>query len=256
MRIEQRIGRVDRIGQGHPVFAFNLVMENSIDERVLQVLEEKLWRILAELGADKWGDVLETASPRVEDLYTRAITAPGSFEEQVSRVARETQDEVTAGEGLRELLTGQGAPQAGPRATEDWTAVAAAARERDAGRSLEPERLLTQLPEAAAGEALPVIRGEEAGIWSLWEVSAAGNPLARDCFALFVTDSGRLRPDLGERFWTRLATGSELAVGSSLDLETWEALHRRAEEHGFVPAGAAEGAVPWLVLRLVVRVRA
>src|SRR5207237_4718720 len=62
MKIEQRIGRVDRIGQRSRVRAFNLVMEHSIDARVIEVLEAKLWTILRDLGADKWNDVLETVS--------------------------------------------------------------------------------------------------------------------------------------------------------------------------------------------------
>ena len=84
MRIEQRIGRVDRIGQDHPVAAYNFVLENSVDRRVMEVLEEKLRRILQELGTDKWGDVLEGASTGVEDLYTEAILNPENFEEQAS----------------------------------------------------------------------------------------------------------------------------------------------------------------------------
>ena len=50
MRLEQRIGRVDRIGQTHPVRAFNFVLEGTVEHRVREVLEEKLARILAEFG--------------------------------------------------------------------------------------------------------------------------------------------------------------------------------------------------------------
>ena len=42
MKIEQRIGRVDRIGQKLPVKAFNLIFEDSVELRVQEVLEEKL----------------------------------------------------------------------------------------------------------------------------------------------------------------------------------------------------------------------
>ncbi len=42
MRIEQRIGRVDRIGQEHPVQVFNLFIEGTIEERVLDVLERRI----------------------------------------------------------------------------------------------------------------------------------------------------------------------------------------------------------------------
>ena len=61
MRIEQRIGRVDRIGQKRPVKAFNLIFEDSVELRVQEVLEEKLATILDEFGVDKTQDVLDSA---------------------------------------------------------------------------------------------------------------------------------------------------------------------------------------------------
>ena len=42
MRLEQRIGRVDRIGQGHVVRAMNFVLQDTVEFRVREVLEEKL----------------------------------------------------------------------------------------------------------------------------------------------------------------------------------------------------------------------
>jgi superfamily II DNA/RNA helicase len=42
MRVEQRIGRVDRIGQPHVVRAINFVLEDTVEHRVRQVLEAKL----------------------------------------------------------------------------------------------------------------------------------------------------------------------------------------------------------------------
>jgi hypothetical protein len=257
MRIEQRIGRVDRIGQKHPVRAFNFAMENSVDEHVLQVLEEKLWRILAELGADKWGDVLESAAPRVEDLYAQAITAPAGFEEKVSEVARQTGEEVAAGEGLRQLLSGDETPVSPVPVTENWSAVAAEAFERQAGRRLDPERVLRELPEAAEGEALPEVRGGEPGVWTLWEVATAGRPARRDCFALFRTDTGRVRPDLAEDLWRRFALGCEVISGEPLEVDAWSGLYETAEQHGYSTGGGADnGSAPWLALRLAVRVRA
>jgi SNF2 family DNA or RNA helicase len=53
MRIEQRIGRVDRIGQKHVVRAINFVLEDTVEHRVRQVLEEKLEVIAQEFGVDK-----------------------------------------------------------------------------------------------------------------------------------------------------------------------------------------------------------
>jgi hypothetical protein len=42
MRIEQRIGRVDRIGQVHTVQVFNFWVKGTVEERVLDVLERRI----------------------------------------------------------------------------------------------------------------------------------------------------------------------------------------------------------------------
>ena len=42
MRVEQRIGRVDRIGQEHPVSICNLWVKGTVEERVLDVLERRI----------------------------------------------------------------------------------------------------------------------------------------------------------------------------------------------------------------------
>jgi SNF2 family DNA or RNA helicase len=42
MRIEQRIGRVHRIGQTEPVYVFNLALAGSIESAILRVLEQKI----------------------------------------------------------------------------------------------------------------------------------------------------------------------------------------------------------------------
>ena len=42
MAIEQRIGRLHRIGQERQVFIFNLVVRNTLEEYVLRILDEKI----------------------------------------------------------------------------------------------------------------------------------------------------------------------------------------------------------------------
>jgi superfamily II DNA or RNA helicase len=54
MAIEQRIGRIDRIGQEREVFVFNLVMRGTLEEQVLMLLEEKIAMfelVVGEVGA-------------------------------------------------------------------------------------------------------------------------------------------------------------------------------------------------------------
>jgi SNF2 family DNA or RNA helicase len=42
MKVEQRIGRVDRIGQEHPVVIFNFHVKGTIEGRILEVLERRI----------------------------------------------------------------------------------------------------------------------------------------------------------------------------------------------------------------------
>lgn len=54
MAIEQRIGRVDRIGQQREVFVFNLVTRGTLEEQVLHLLDEKISMfelVVGEVGA-------------------------------------------------------------------------------------------------------------------------------------------------------------------------------------------------------------
>ena len=42
MQIEQRIGRVHRLGQQRDVFVFNMALKRSIEDRLLNVLDRKI----------------------------------------------------------------------------------------------------------------------------------------------------------------------------------------------------------------------
>lgn len=58
MKIEQRCGRADRIGQQRDVHIYNMIIGDTVESRVREVLEEKLSVIMKELGIDKYSDVL------------------------------------------------------------------------------------------------------------------------------------------------------------------------------------------------------
>ena len=54
MAIEQRVGRIDRIGQSREVFIFNLVTRGTLEEQVLALLDEKISMfelVVGEVGA-------------------------------------------------------------------------------------------------------------------------------------------------------------------------------------------------------------
>ena len=95
MRLEQRIGRVDRIGQTHTVRAINFVFEDSVEHRVREVLEEKLAVIFEEFGIDKTGDVLGSAQAGqiFDDLYVEAILNPDVVETKVDEVLKSIQEQ-------------------------------------------------------------------------------------------------------------------------------------------------------------------
>jgi superfamily II DNA or RNA helicase len=51
MRVEQRIGRLDRIGQKHPVRIYNLFCEETVEQRVLEVLDERIGLFQESVGS-------------------------------------------------------------------------------------------------------------------------------------------------------------------------------------------------------------
>mgnify|MGYP001381334480 CR=1 FL=1 len=96
MRLEQRIGRVDRIGQRRPVRAINFAIEDSVEYRVREVLEQKLAVIFEEFGIDKTGDVLDSADAGelFEETFAAAILDPGSIERTADETATRIRNEI------------------------------------------------------------------------------------------------------------------------------------------------------------------
>ena len=96
MRLEQRIGRVDRIGQPKTVRAINFVFEDSVEFRVREVLEQKLSVIFDEFGIDKTGDVLDSAQAGelFEDVFASAILNPDGIETSVDHTVARLRDEI------------------------------------------------------------------------------------------------------------------------------------------------------------------
>lgn len=99
MKLEQRIGRVDRIGQIKPVAAFNFLLQDSVEFRVIEVLEQKLQIVSAELGIDKTRDVLESSDSAAwyQEALIKAVMNPEkadqAIEEAISEIKRENLNE-------------------------------------------------------------------------------------------------------------------------------------------------------------------
>lgn len=92
MAIEQRIGRIDRIGQHREVFIFNLVTRGTLEDQLLALLEEKISmfelvvgevgailgglgeeRNFPELALDAWLEVTEASRADAFDLLARQL---------------------------------------------------------------------------------------------------------------------------------------------------------------------------------------
>jgi len=144
MRIEQRIGRVDRIGQTRPVRAFNLVLRDSVEDRVHDLLETKLARVLAEFGVDKLSDVLDSSAfeSAFQAVYGDAVRGL-DVDEITSVVAGEVADAGATLRDWRDLLGGEMPDPAEARAMRDhplpfWVERMVVAGVLAAGGSAEP----------------------------------------------------------------------------------------------------------------------
>ena len=261
MRIEQRIGRVDRIGQRDAVRAFNLVSEHSVDARVLEVLEAKLETIRAELGADKWGDVLESVSSgrRVEELYAAVIGGAADLSTAAETFVQATRADLD-GQGRARSLLPADTPTAPPMTAPIWRGLfARAQRAWRVDESEPPEKALSQMPQMLAGESVAVVHAGVSGVWSLWEVRPDATTEMTDYFALFLQESTRVRPDHAERIWDGLARGElDVAGTATFDPVVWNRCTEEATNRAYEPSRRLcppeRWRAPWLRLRLLVQV--
>lgn len=106
MRLEQRIGRVDRIGQARVVRALNFVLEDTIECRVREVLEAKLAIILKEFGVDKSGDVLDSleAGNIFDNLFVEALLHPDRINDKVRQTVKVVQEEAARARAQHSLF--------------------------------------------------------------------------------------------------------------------------------------------------------
>jgi superfamily II DNA or RNA helicase len=114
MAVEQRIGRIHRYGQHDTAQVYNLVAEDTVEERIYRLLEEKLLEIARTIGRvdSATGDVVEDfrseilgflgSSPDYQDLYKKALV-----DRDYKRTEREMTDALErarkASEALRAL---------------------------------------------------------------------------------------------------------------------------------------------------------
>ena len=125
MRVEQRIGRVDRIGQEHPVTIFNFHVQGTIEGHILDVLERRIQLFEESIGGldpilgDAEGDIraalrataderekeLERVAERLEERVRQARLAESqlkdfildtkSYSAEIAQTARQEKQSVS-----------------------------------------------------------------------------------------------------------------------------------------------------------------
>src|SRR6266700_3530026 len=90
-RLEQRRGRIHRIGQRSDVYIFNFVATNTVEGTILQRLFTKLEEIRQQLGDrvfDVVGQLLMLNEIRLEDMLREAAINPARIEEYEGQIAQ------------------------------------------------------------------------------------------------------------------------------------------------------------------------
>ena len=113
MAVEQRIGRIHRYGQQDTVQVYNLVAEDTVEERIYRLLEEKLLEIARTIGKvdPVTGEVVEDfrsevlgflgSSPNYQELYKKAVV-----DRDYRRTEREMREAIERARKASEALRG------------------------------------------------------------------------------------------------------------------------------------------------------
>ena len=226
MRVEQRIGRVDRIGQNHEVKAINLVLENSVEARLYDIWQVKLARILEEFGVDKTGDVLDSseAGADFEKLARTAIFNPHGLDDEFDRMVTEIRKAAEAAKNTKSLYTGK-VEETDTLPTvplQAWLATVmgdgnADSVEDEGSASVDlSQHIITQVnaltPFFAEGKAIPRLNLSGLGFpldgwFAVWKVGIAeGVWRQQQTFAVYTDGNGQSFGKAAQRLWDELAT--------------------------------------------------
>lgn len=256
MKIEQRCGRVDRIGQKRDVQVYNFMIEGTVESRVYEVIGEKLSVILTEFGIDKYSDVLDSESVDLDftNAYMQSIGKPGRVEMVVEPIEKEVRQQAANAESYHEIIREDKDLGGLVGAESDFDVNAALRRalgyyaswhgldgEMPQGEELQSEiamRLLRGNIVQDRGAAVLSVGIEdfpnEAGYFILWELSVADDQRSVRTIPVFVNENMVVRPIAGKRIMAALlAPGTKLVVGapSDVDGDVWGELERLSMEH-------------------------
>jgi len=215
MRIEQRIGRIDRIGQKHSVRVFNLTFNNSIEHRIQEVLEQKLEIILHEFGVDKLGDVLDSTDADInyDRLYMETLLHPDRLEENIeeylSKLRQKAKPELNGKELLRsrEPLDTKESTQIINHPLKNWMEHI---NEKDPSLHNKAGQIPTINFIHVPGMPIPSLTldslsAEVRGYWSLWRLTITCQTASRErVYSIFIHDDGRSLTPTANQLWDTL----------------------------------------------------
>lgn len=96
-KLEQRMGRIHRIGQKNEVFVFNLVAQNTREGSVMTRLLEKMEQMKEDLGSDLVydfiGEVLEDKFDSLADLMQEAILSRERLDDVIANMEKTLSEE-------------------------------------------------------------------------------------------------------------------------------------------------------------------
>lgn len=91
MKVEQRIGRLDRIGQTRPVHIYNLYCLDTVEERVIEVLQNRIDLFVESVGSLE--PILGEVEKEIESLVMQHVDQLNeSFEEYEERLEKRVRE--------------------------------------------------------------------------------------------------------------------------------------------------------------------
>ena len=251
MKIEQRCGRVDRIGQQRDVHIYNFIVGETVENRVREVLEEKLSVILKEMGVDKYSDVLdsEVAECDFTDVYMRSIGHASQVEKNLYPVEAEMKQQLTNAQKYKDVI----------REEKDLTKLVGTESNFDVDSALRTmltyyecwqghdprlidrisiadeeitQHLKTELVQDRTAPLMSIQIDNfpnEEGYFMLWELSISEKESGKRILPIFVNSAMVLRPMAGKRIMDVFLDGSsKLRVSSvpNVDAEIYSKLEK------------------------------
>jgi superfamily II DNA or RNA helicase len=258
MKIEQRIGRVDRIGQQRDVIVNNFILADTVENRVKAVLEEKLSVILKEIGIDKYSDVLdsETAELNFTDAYMKSIRNPKNIELNIRPVEEDLKKQVQNTMRIKDLIKEEKdlTSMIGTGSAFDFEAALrqmVAYYENYKGTPYLPienfsindpvivGHLNKEIEQDLGGQLLNVSIKDfpnEKGYFMLWRISLTPDSQGQKIIPIFINQDFILRPMAGKKIWEAILDKDRVITvweGEKIDIKTQNKLRTASQEFAY-----------------------